>query len=119
MAHLPFPPTFAVLPMKGGPTVYEEGVIYMFKPGSNPAQILRECDIDTLPPKGCRHGPLDLERMVIVPDDIDSNTEFDPPTKVLLKAHRALASGEPLQEFYQSDAVAICLGKFKEIHPYP
>ena len=118
MTYLPFAPTFAVIPMKRSHSVHAEGAIYMFKPGSNPAQILQDFNIDTTPPKGCRHGPLDLEGMVVLPDNVE-DTEFEHPLKVRLNAHKALASGELLQKFYESDAVTICLGTYRILPKHP
>ena len=88
--------------------------LFAFRVGSDPAIVLREAGFLSAPLFATEHSPhvkLNLDKILIVPDDIDNCADIRDDAKTLLKAHRTLmATQERREDLYNSDVTAIYLG---------
>ena len=88
--------------------------LFAFRAGSDPASVLREARFLPAPFFATGHSPhlkLDLDRILVVPDDIDKCGDVHDFVKPLLKATRTvMTTQERREDLYNSDVIAIYLG---------
>ena len=93
---------------------YPVDTLFAFRAGSDPANVLRESGVTKVPLTAMSSIPLitlDLDRILIVPEDIDGSDGIHPAIKPILKANRVVMNTEERKiHLYGGDVTAIYLG---------
>ena len=88
--------------------------LFAFGTGSDPASVLRESGVVSVPfsaSPNSHHVELNLDGIVILPEDIDTATGIDDCAKTLLKANKMQMRTEEFGAcLYNGEATAVYLG---------